>query len=98
MQKSTGIRRLFAIACLLLPLGGCNSDPATPILSGEQMLRESQSMAQLSSRWHQGKQISDRGKALQREGQTKIDQGSRMIEEGNKIMRESEEGYKNIKQ
>jgi hypothetical protein len=99
MQKYIGIHRSLSISCLLLLLGGCASDqPPVQPLAGEQMLRESQNMAQLSSRWQQGKQMADRGQALQREGQAKIDQGSRMVEEGNRIMHESEEGYQNIKQ
>jgi hypothetical protein len=35
---------------------------------------------------------------MQRDGQAKIDEGRNLVEEGQKIMRESEEGYKNIKQ
>ncbi|MGR8933792.1 MAG: hypothetical protein ACU837_05290 [Gammaproteobacteria bacterium] len=98
MHKSIGSHRPLSIACLILSLAACSSDPPAPPLSGEQMLRESQNMAQLSSRWQQGKQMTERGQSLQREGQARIDQGSRMIEEGNRIMQESEDGYKNIKQ
>jgi hypothetical protein len=83
-------------------MSGCASEPAAPptqekILSGDQMLRDSQGIAQLGSRWQEGKQMVENGQALQRDGQLKIDQGRAMIEEGQKIMRESEEGYKTIK-
>jgi hypothetical protein len=90
----------LTIACVALFLGGCASEPvpvAAPILSGEQMLSESQGIANLGDRWKKGKQMVERGNLLVREGQNKIDEGNRMIEEGEKIKSESEEGYKNIK-
>lgn len=98
MKKNTGIRRGLAIASLPLLLAGCASDeaPPAPILSGDQMIRESQGMAQLGNRWQQGKQMVEQGQNLQVEGQAKINEGRRMIEEGQKIMNESEEGYKDI--
>ncbi|TPQ29334.1 hypothetical protein PL263_11695 [Methylomonas sp. EFPC3] len=98
----------YLLVSLIMPvsallLGGCASEPAPKasaekILSGEQMLRDSQGIAQLGSRWQEGKQMVERGQAMQREGQIKIDEGRNLIEEGQKIMRESEEGYKNLKQ
>ncbi|MCQ8183247.1 hypothetical protein NP603_19190 [Methylomonas sp. SURF-1] len=98
----------YLLVSLILPVsvllvGGCASEPAPKasaekILSGEQMLRDSQGIAQLGSRWQEGKQMVERGQAMQREGQIKIDEGRNLIEEGQKIMRESEEGYKNLKQ
>ena len=100
MQNPFTIRPNLSIACLALLLGGCASDPVPvpePILSGDQMLRESQGIASLGDRWKKGKQLIDRGNLLVREGQNKIDEGNRMIEEGQKIQRESEESYKNIK-
>ena len=85
-------------------LTGCASEPAAPPavvpeknVSGDQMLRDSQGIAQLGSRWQEGKQMVENGENLVRAGQAKIDEGRRLIEEGQKIMRESEEGYKNIK-
>lgn len=102
MQKYIGTSRSLSIACLLLLLGGCASEPQNPSMydnvSGEQMMRDSEGMAQLSSRWKQGKQMVQRGRAMQHDGQAQIDQGTRLVEEGQKIMRESEEGYKNIKE
>ena len=86
--------------CLALQLGGCASDPVLtqdPIVSGEQMLRESQGIASLGDRWKKGKQLVEKGDALVREGKSKIDEGNRMIEEGERIKLESEESYKNIK-
>ena len=90
----------LTIACLTLLLGGCASDPApvpVTILSGEQMLSESQGIANMGDRWKKGKQLVDRGNTLVREGRNKVDEGNRMIEEGEKEQRESEESYNNIK-
>ena len=86
--------------CLALQLGGCASDPVLtqdPIVSGEQMLRESQGIASLGDRWKKGKLLVEKGDALVREGKSKIDEGNSMIEEGERIKLESEESYKNIK-
>ena len=86
--------------CLTLQLGGCASDPVLtqdPIVSGEQMLRESQGIASLGDRWKKGKLLVEKGDALVREGKSKIDEGNRMIEEGERIKLESEESYKSIK-
>jgi hypothetical protein len=85
-------------------MAGCSSQPVQPpppapkVFSGEQMMRDSQGIAQLGSRWQEGKQKVDKGQALQRQGQSEIDQGQSLIDEGQKIMRESEEGYKTLKQ
>ncbi len=86
-------------------LTGCASEPVTPppapvaekIVSGDQMLRDSQGFAQLGSRWQEGKQMLERGQAMQRDGQLKIEEGQALMDEGQKIMRESEEGYKTLK-
>lgn len=52
MQNNFTIRPNLIITCLALLLGGCASDPApAPILSGEQMLSESQGIANLGDRW-----------------------------------------------
>lgn len=102
MPKSS--RFLFSLPCVYLALliAGCASEPKQPtaekIVSGDQMLRDSQGIAQLGSRWQEGKQMVEQGQSLQRQGQAKIDEGRSLIEEGQKIMRESEESYKNIKQ
>jgi len=98
MQNEFTIQPKLIVACLALLLGGCASDPVSaPILSGEQMLSESQGIASLGDRWKKGKQLVDRGNILVREGQNKIEEGTRMIEEGEKVKSESEESYKNIK-
>jgi hypothetical protein len=100
MQHYLSTRPKLVIAYLTLLIGGCASDPTpvtAPILSGEKMLSESQDIANLGDRWKKGKQLIVNGNTLVREGQNKIDEGNRMIEEGEKIQRESEEGYKNIK-
>lgn len=106
MRKTS--RFIYSITSICLPLliTGCASKPVEPpapppqpkIVSGEQMFRDSQGIAQLGSRWQEGKQMVDKGQALQRQGQAEIDQGQSLINEGQKIMQESEEGYKNIKQ
>ena len=85
-----------------LILSGCASDPApvivqAPILSGEQMINESQRLANLGDRWKKGKDLIDRGTTLTREGQNKIDEGNRMIQEGQQIQHESEESSTAIK-
>ncbi len=93
-----------ALSCAVL-LGACSSNPPPPptsaaskVISGDQMLRDSQGIAQLSSRWQEGKQMVDKGQALQRQGQAQIDQGQQLINDGQKMMRDSEEGYQSIKQ
>jgi cytosine/adenosine deaminase-related metal-dependent hydrolase len=93
----------LASLSMTLVLAGCASEAPQPpqapkIVSGDLMMRDSQGIAQLGSRWQEGKQMMDKGQALQRQGQTEIEQGQSLINEGQKIMRESEEGYKNIKQ
>lgn len=107
MLKLTRFQLTLPSICSALLVNACASDPvvqpAPPpasekILSGEQMLRDSQGIAQLGSRWQEGKQMLERGQAMQRDGQLKIDQGQALVEEGQKIMRESEEGYKSLKQ
>lgn len=103
MQNNFTLRsNSLTITCLTLLLGGCASDP-TPvsvpvtILSGEQMLTESQGIANMGDRWKKGKELVDSGNTLVREGRNKIDEGNRMIGEGEKEQRESEESYNNIK-
>ena len=92
-----------AVSFLLIILtAGCASgpDPAPkpePIISGDAMLRESEGMAKLGSRWQEGKNMVDQGNALVEEGRAKITEGQRMIAEGNKIIHESEEQYKGLK-
>lgn len=102
--------REFNLATIFLAIGlmplfsGCAGEPPLQpkaekaVFSGEQMLRDSQGIAQLGSRWQEGKHMVENGQNLQRQGQAKIDEGRTLIEEGQKIMRESEDGYKNIKQ
>lgn len=95
---------VFTFALVGLTLTACSSEPTPPpsasdiVFSGEQMLRDSQGIAQLGSRWQEGKQMVEKGQTLQRQGQAKIDEGRSLIEEGQKIMRESEAGYKSLKQ
>jgi len=103
MRKSSRLISLTSI-CLPLLLTACASKPPVQppapqkVISGDQMLRDSQGIQQLGSRWQQGKQMVDKGQALQTQGQAQIDQGQKMINDGQAIMQESEESYKNIKQ
>ena len=104
MKNHFTIQPNLIIAGLSLLLVACASEPvpvaepaAAPVLSGEQMLSESQRLANLGVRWKKGKELVDRGNNLVREGRNKIDEGNRMIQEGEQIQRESEESSSNIK-
>jgi len=99
MQNASTLRLNPTLAGLIVLLSACSSDPITPApaLSDEQMLRESQGIANLGDKWKKGKQLVVRGNVLVREGQGKIDEGNRLIEEGEKMKRDSEESYRNIK-
>lgn len=104
MQNFMRQLKLVGVGCSLVLLG-CAAEPVVvapepapePILSGEQMLRESQGIASLGDRWKKGKQLIDQGNVLVSEGRNKIAEGNRLIVEGERIQRESEESYKNIK-
>ncbi|MDT4332259.1 hypothetical protein ACQE3E_20060 [Methylomonas sp. MED-D] len=102
MRKFAPLFVTPAIFLTAATLSGCAGEPAKParekILSGDQMLRDSQGIAQLGSRWQEGKQMVERAEIIQRDAQGKLEEARRMMEEGQKIMRESEEGYKNLKQ
>ena len=95
MKNHTIILPNLTAAGLALILSGCASAPApapvvqAPVLSGEQMLSESQRLASLGDRWKKGKDLVDRGNALIREGQNKIDESNQMIQEGQQIQNES---------
>jgi hypothetical protein len=100
MQNYFTVRAKLAISGFILALSGCASEPAPepePLISGEEMLRESQGIANLGDRWKKGKQLVDRGNAMIAEGQNKMNEGRRVVEEGERMMRESEESYKSIK-
>ncbi|MDD5033421.1 MAG: hypothetical protein PHE55_01570 [Methylococcaceae bacterium] len=90
----------------LIALSACASSPpkklpppeSPKIKSGDQMLMESQNLAQFGERWKLGQQRVHQGEELVRQGQIKIEEGERLIEEGKKIMKESEDAYQGIKQ
>lgn len=105
------VNSLFiSLSCVALPvlLTACASQPAPApvaaapapqkIVSGDQMFRDSQGIAQLGSRWQEGKQMVDKGQAMQRQAQTDMEQAQKLINEGQRVMQESEDGYKNLKQ
>lgn len=104
MQKFFTSRSKVTVTFLGLLVSACASErpvavmPVAPVLSGDQMLRESEGIAHLSNRWKSGKQLVEQGNLMVRDGQAKVDEGNRLVDEGTKIMRESEESYKNIKQ
>ena len=101
MKNYTTILPSLTTVGLTLILSGCASDPApvvaqAPVLSGEQMISESQRLASLGNRWKKGKDLVDRGTNLVRDGKNKIDESNRMIQEGQKIQNESESSVKTI--
>ena len=103
MKNHTVISPTLGLAGLALILTGCASEPVpvpvaapapvviqAPVLSGEQMINESQRLATLGDRWKKGKELVDRGTVLIRDGKNKIDEASRMIQEGQQIQSESQ--------
>jgi len=97
MKNHTVIHTTLSIASLALILSGCASEPLpapvvvqAPVLSGEQMINESQRLASLGDRWKKGKDLVDRGTALVRDGKNKTDESNRLIQEGRQIQNESE--------
>jgi hypothetical protein len=103
MANVFNIRSNLMMGGLAIVLTGCASEPVpapappAPVLSGDQMLSESQTLANLAEKSKRGKQLIEKGGVLVREGQSKIDEGRRLIEEGQQMKDESEESYKNIK-
>lgn len=94
-------RIAFALVPLCL-LSGCSTPPkpapaAPQVQSGEQMLRESQGIAQMGQRWMDGKKKVEEGEELVRKGQATIDSGQRLIDEGRRIMKDSEAGYQGLR-
>jgi hypothetical protein len=81
----------------LAALAACTSQKTSPPLSGEQILRESQGMAQLGQRYMDGENMVRKGEDLVRQGQAKVSEGERMIDEGKRIMQESEQSYGELK-
>lgn len=84
--------RITAILGLSL-LSACASDEPLPSpkptpLSGEQILRESQGMAQLGERYKQGESLMHEGESQVDQGKKLMAEGQRMIADGKRIMRE----------
>jgi len=94
--------RIITILSLTSLLTACATDEALPTpkptpLSGEQILRESQGMAQLGERYKQGEALMHEGQNQVEQGKTMMTEGQRMIAEGKRIMHEAEQGYGEIK-
>ena len=94
--------RTIAILSLTSLLTACATDEALPTpkptpLSGEQILRESQGMAQLGERYKQGEALTHEGESQVDQGKKLMAEGQRMIAEGKRIMHEAEQGYGEIK-
>jgi hypothetical protein len=102
MQLFKNTQRSLAVIAFSVLIVGCASDPKPvakpePLISGESMIRESEGMAKIGSRWQNGKDMVNKGNAMIEEGQSKITEGHRLIDEGNKIINESEQQYKGLK-
>jgi hypothetical protein len=107
MSRSHFPETLAALSLVAyVALSGCASDKAPPSpvappphkpLSGEQILRESEGMAQLGKRYQQGEAMVRQGDELVRQGQAKIAEGEKLIEQGKAVMQESEQGYGALK-
>ncbi len=94
--------RVFALIAASA-LAACASQPSAPALpppkplSAEQILRESQGMAQIGQRHKEGEDMVRQGQELVRDGQVKEAEGQRLIDAGRKIIMESEQGYGELK-
>ena len=94
------ILRVFALASIAHLTACATPQPPAPPpkpLSAEQILRESEGMAQLGQRHKEGENLISQGEELIRQGKAQISQGERLIEAGRKIIRESEQGYSELK-
>jgi hypothetical protein len=71
--------------------------PSPKLLSGDQILRESQGMALIGQRHQEGENLVRQGEDLIKQGRAQIAEGERMIGEGRRIISESEQGYGELK-
>jgi hypothetical protein len=87
--------------CGIMLLTACASDKPIPRqpkpLSAEQILRESQGMAQLGQKYNEGESMVRDGESLVSQGNQLIVEGQKKMTEGRRIMQESEQGYGEIK-
>ena len=87
--------------CGMLFLTACASDKPVPRppkpLSAEQIIRESQGMAQIGQKYNEGESMVRDGEALVSQGNQLIAEGQKKMTEGRRIMQESEQGYGEIK-
>lgn len=93
--------KILMLSSVML-ISACATDkpqPATVIkpLSGEQILRESQGMAQLGQKYNDGERMVQEGESLVSQGNQLISDGQKKITEGRRIMQETEQGYGEIK-
>ena len=84
-------------------LSGCGAEtpivkPTPKPLSGEQIIRESQGMAQLGQRHNEGESLIKSGEDMIAQGNQMVAEGQRKISEGKRIIQESEQGYGAFKQ
>ena len=105
ITSGINIMKLSRILILMwfIVLYGCASEPpnvkpAPRPLSGEQIIRESQGMAQLGQRHNEGERLIKSGEDLVNQGNQLIAEGQRKISEGKRIIQESEQGYGAFKQ
>lgn len=87
--------KVIALASLA-GLAACSSNKPLPPpapLSGERLLRESESMQRLGQRYMDGERMVKQGEEMVRQGQARITEGERLIGQGQKIMEETEQGY-----
>lgn len=97
MPRSLTLLPLLLITACATEKVPISPQPTSKSLSGEQMLRESQGMAQLAQRFKEGEALVHQGEQLVEKGNQQIVEGKRLISEGKRITEEAEKGYGDIK-
>jgi hypothetical protein len=97
------LSRNLSLICFFV-FSGCAAETPTVVkpvprpLSGEQIMRESQGMAQLGQRHNEGESLIKSGEDLINQGNQMVAEGQRKVSEGKRIIQESEQGYGAFKQ